>query len=279
MAKKPHTKRPKAKIVNDSAESESDDSPETILLSQAKNISKQQTAAIQKAHEAQKEKTRVRNRERDQRLKAQAQNRKQRREGEARFENTIADVEKKTQDATNDQTEDGSKGLNLFTSINEETTHEDADGKGNNATDGSMEEDEFEDEPMGAFPSMKLPNHLPDDLFATAFSAQAAEKAKSEAKASKRKASTSDKRKRMRSNASPKDVLIGSRAIRTLSQDPYPSGSGTIPSSKIKRFLNRVLALKGSKSRTRGWERKPANIGVFKRNGPAPNFVRKKTRD
>lgn len=47
-----------------------------------------------------------------------------------------------------------------------------------------------------------------------------------------------------------------SKTIRTLVYDRRPSGAGTIPSSKVKKFIDRTLALKGGNSKSRGWERK-----------------------
>ncbi|KAE9394331.1 hypothetical protein BT96DRAFT_827845 [Gymnopus androsaceus JB14] len=47
-----------------------------------------------------------------------------------------------------------------------------------------------------------------------------------------------------------------------------------LPSAKVQKFLDRNLSVKGDKSRTRGWERRAANIGSMRRQGPAAHFVR-----
>ena len=78
--------------------------------------------------------------------------------------------------------------------------------------------------------------------------------------------------------------------LPTPGQPITPSAA---PSSKINKFLNRSLALKGGKQKTKTWERRSggsslliivtvylvntkltANIGVLRRDGPASNFVR-----
>ncbi|EEB96026.1 hypothetical protein MPER_04909 [Moniliophthora perniciosa FA553] len=46
------------------------------------------------------------------------------------------------------------------------------------------------------------------------------------------------------------------------------------PSAKVRKFHDQGLSLKGNKSKTRGWERRPVNIGSMRRQGPAANFVR-----
>jgi hypothetical protein len=78
--------------------------------------------------------------------------------------------------------------------------------------------------------------------------------------------------------------------LPTPGQPITPSAA---PSSKLNKFLNRSLALKGGKQKTKTWERRTggclsnyclfnqilncqltANIGVLRRDGPASNFVR-----
>ncbi|KIJ90936.1 hypothetical protein K443DRAFT_686390 [Laccaria amethystina LaAM-08-1] len=82
-------------------------------------------------------------------------------------------------------------------------------------------------------------------------------------------------RKRKRNNQPPKDLILGSRAIRVLPDGNKPSTPSARPSRKIRKFLDRTLALKGGNPKARGWERRPVNIGIMRRNdGPAANFLR-----
>ncbi|KAJ7579049.1 hypothetical protein C8J56DRAFT_1059282 [Mycena floridula] len=107
-------------------------------------------------------------------------------------------------------------------------------------------------------------DHLPDHLFESAFASSKTKKSKSLPEIAKRKT---------RSRNRPKDLIIGSRTIRTLSDIDRASLSA--PSSKAKKFLERSLALRGGNSRSKGWERRAVNVGILKGTGPAAHFVRK----
>jgi len=275
----------------DGAESASDtdsDAPEAVSLSQSKKHSKIHEAAIQQAQAAQKEKTRLRNQKRDKKLKDQAAHSKKKlkeKDAEedpqlhARMERALREAVDEAEGTESNDSDDDDETFPDFEAASSPVSgDEDDDDNGD-----EMDAEPTSTQPPSPAQPKRNPKHLPDYLFTSAFAAQA-EKAKSLSKSSsKRKATddedltqTSQKRKRARSTAVPKDVLIGSRAIRTLSQNSHPSGAGTLPSAKVKKFLNRTLALKGGKPRNRGWERKPVNIGVMKRDGPAASFVRKK---
>lgn len=116
-------------------------------------------------------------------------------------------------------------------------------------------------------------NYLPDEVFKAAFS-QAMKPKPSQLK---KKVVLSGKQQKKHKRSGPKDVIVGSKTIRTLASTNKPvSANAAVPSSKINRFLNRTLALKGQKPIPgKGWERRPANIGVLRRNGPPAHFVRK----
>ncbi|KAF9527857.1 hypothetical protein CPB83DRAFT_855313 [Crepidotus variabilis] len=113
-------------------------------------------------------------------------------------------------------------------------------------------------------------DRLPDELFAAAF--------KSTQALTKRKAAEevpeSANKKRRRKSKSMKTV--GNHTITILNSSDAPSVPATMPSKKIKKFLDRTLGLKNSKQhlRSKGWERRPVNIGVLRRDGPAASFVR-----
>jgi hypothetical protein len=61
----------------------------------------------------------------------------------------------------------------------------------------------------------------------------------------------------------PQSLFCSPRTIRTLIPDQHPSGAGTIPSSKVRKFIDRTLALKGGNPGTRGWERKAGKDVIF----------------
>ncbi|OCH91743.1 hypothetical protein OBBRIDRAFT_886749 [Obba rivulosa] len=123
-----------------------------------------------------------------------------------------------------------------------------------------------------------LPNddYLPDHLFQDAFSAIATSSSKR--KASESRSSQRPVKKRKRPSQLGRDILVGSRTIRTLptlSATPALTSRTLVPPAPKDRFLKRTLNLKGSKkSASKGWERRAANVGIMKRNGPAAHFVR-----
>ncbi|ETW75558.1 hypothetical protein HETIRDRAFT_423215 [Heterobasidion irregulare TC 32-1] len=142
----------------------------------------------------------------------------------------------------------------------------------------SSEEDAFMDSEQEYTlpPSSK---YLPDHLFTSAF----AKSSPALRTSSQTKPTNTQKalKKRKRVNNKPKDVVLGTRTIRVLPSnkihtDSYTSIRGTVaPPVRIDRFLSRALALKGGK-KAQGWGRKPANVGVFRRDSGAPiaGFVR-----
>ncbi|RDB27407.1 hypothetical protein Hypma_004361 [Hypsizygus marmoreus] len=261
---------------SDSGSSDSEDAPETLSLAQSKQHVKKQEDVLQQVQAAEKLKRKARNQERDRRLKEQAENSKRSRgdrdaDLQARMKRAMQEAEAEMgEDGSedDDEDEDEFRGIDGSSGAEEDKDESEEDESG---SEDESDEDEEMAVPLRSKPN---PNHLPDYLFEAAFSSQ------STRSSLKRKAKddvpTRKARRRTRSNASPKDVLMGSRAIRTLPQTQVPSGASTLPSAKVKKFLDRTLALKGGKSRTRGWERRPANIGVMRRDGPASSFVRKR---
>ncbi|KAG6865212.1 hypothetical protein C0991_004413 [Blastosporella zonata] len=258
----------------DSASSGDEDAPESVSLAQSRRNIKKGDDALQKAHAAEKSKKKLQNQGRDRRLKEQAENSKRRRneelegEGDAELQ---ARMERAMQEAAAEMDEDGDSGdadEDEFKGIDINSDEYSGEGsEGSGAGEDSDEEMKSDDEP-GA---KSNPNHLPDHLFATAF-ASTTTKATSKRKANQ-DPPTRKTRKRTRSNATTKDVLIGSRTIRTLAPGAV-AGASTLPSAKVKKFLDRSLGLKGPSAKKRGWERRPVNLGVMRRDGPAASFVR-----
>ncbi|KAG1814901.1 hypothetical protein EV424DRAFT_1124918 [Suillus variegatus] len=147
---------------------------------------------------------------------------------------------------------------------------------------GSEDESEDEDRPPLTKSSAKG-QYLEDTLFASAFASQSAHAmADTTATKSLQKVLPSRKRQR-RPLARAKDILVGTRTIRTLPDSlgsKVRSTAHTIPSQKIRKFVDQSLAIKGrlasAKAKARGWERRPANVGVMKWTGAPSGFVRDK---
>ncbi|KAG1855447.1 hypothetical protein C8R48DRAFT_749348 [Suillus tomentosus] len=147
---------------------------------------------------------------------------------------------------------------------------------------GSEDESEHEDRPPLTKSSAKG-QYLEDTLFASAFASQSAHAmADTTATKSLQKVLPSRKRQR-RTLARAKDILVGTRTIRTLPDSlgsKVRSTAHTIPSQKIRKFIDQSLAIKGrlasAKAKARGWERRPANVGVMKWTGAPSGFVRDK---
>ncbi|KAG2077912.1 hypothetical protein BDR04DRAFT_1087584 [Suillus decipiens] len=171
-------------------------------------------------------------------------------------------------------------------------------GEDEEMTDGSEHESGDEDRPPLTKSSAKG-QYLDDTLFASAFASQSAH-AMTDTTATKSLQKVQPSRKRQRRPlARAKDLLVGTRTIRTLPNSlgsKVHSTAHTIPSQKIRKFINQSLAIKGrlasAKAKTRGWERRPgeswsniafthanqslANIGVMKWTGAPSGFVRNK---
>ncbi|RPD56503.1 hypothetical protein L226DRAFT_531358 [Lentinus tigrinus ALCF2SS1-7] len=158
----------------------------------------------------------------------------------------------------------------------EEETEQDVDDE----MGAGSEEDEEEDEEVG-FPT-KLPtsskrNYLPDHLFKSALSKTSSKGSKIIFDDTSRPSPPPSKQqKRKRTKSSPKDILLGSRTIRTLPKANAIPVKGLSRPRRVEKFARSSINLKGDplKSRTKGWTRKSANLGVMKRSGPAANFVR-----
>jgi len=287
---------------SDSSSSDDEGAPESVSIAQLKQDIRKKDDSLEKIRAAARERKRVLNRERDRRLKEQAENRNKRQrradvgdqELEARMtramEEADGEVDEGDEDSGDDDGGDNGYDGEEFLGINEdsesdEDANEDSGDSEHSKSDEGMDSDDepeelvSHDEGRGEHtiqPKQKRhPNHLPDHLFTSASSSHATQSTKFSAK---RKVSHEGQerriRKRPRGNNSPKDVVVGSRIIRTLASDQGPSGAGTLPSSKVRKFVDRALAFKGGNAKTRGWERRPVNVGVMKRNGPAANFVR-----
>jgi hypothetical protein len=147
--------------------------------------------------------------------------------------------------------------------------------------DEEMDEDE-QDETTSFQANMPKPSrkadYLADDLFVAAFALNS--KPPPRKSAEKIQQPTVKKRQR-KFIAHPKDLMIGGRTIRTLPRPSDPRSQATarsVPSARARRFVNQSLAMKGKqalvKAKTKGWERRPVNVGVMKYQGAPHGFAR-----
>jgi hypothetical protein len=165
-------------------------------------------------------------------------------------------------------------------SSNDDDHAEEEDDDESQAEDDS-EDDAVHEEPPKSQKTRFNPDHLPDELFTAAFASKPKRKTLAENGEKDKDATRSRPTKKRKSSNVQKDLVIGyvilwnglcikfmfsffpsSRAIRMLPNSTQPSVPATLPSRKVKRFLDRTLALKGSNQRTKGWERRPGNFIV-----------------
>ncbi|KAF5347621.1 hypothetical protein D9756_010665 [Leucocoprinus leucothites] len=287
-----------------SPSSDSDsDAPEALTLSLSKQTVQKENAEISKAKALVREKTKLKNRQKDQKLKERAAKNKKgkgtdddvdvvRRQAtddvETRMLRAMQDAEGEASGDDEDEDftefEEGSSFDDVDMDEDDvgvesdESEHTDDEEMGSHGEQDSEVDSEYDDEDMdsntkpASTPESLLPkkpsNYLPDEIFKAAFSQT--QPLQSHSKKPQKE------QKRKRTSSAPKDVIIGSKVIRTLASTTRPMSSrSAVPSAKINNFLDRSLALKGQKSaRGKGWERRPANIGILRRNGPAAHFVR-----
>ncbi|KAN0101025.1 hypothetical protein V8E55_001009 [Tylopilus felleus] len=125
----------------------------------------------------------------------------------------------------------------------------------------------------------KKADYLADDLFAAAFASQNS-KPVPKKRVEPAQQETVKKRRRKFSTR-PKDLVIGGRTIRTLPRHSDPRSQATartVPSARVRRFVDQSLAMKGKqallKAKKKGWERRAANVGVMKHQGAPHGFAR-----
>ncbi|TFK64216.1 hypothetical protein BDN72DRAFT_846789, partial [Pluteus cervinus] len=285
---------------SDSSDSEND-APEAVNLSQSKKDSRQRERNIANAEAHQKEQKRAKNRERDRRLKEQAEERKRKELPDIRDDGSDEDDVDPEQGEDNDvlarmeramKEAQGEEGVDSDADGDDvnESELEDGDGsdeEGSERGDGGDDEDGSGTELDGSSSSLKRkrnPNHLPDELFTAAFSGVTQTKRKQESSSHESQKAPNKRRKHSHPESSHKDMVLGSRVIRNLNSTTTSAsaaaskaasaGKGTMPSRKVRKFVDRTLALKSAVAKSRGWERRPAHLGVLRTSGPAANFVR-----
>jgi hypothetical protein len=213
---------------------------------------------------------------------------------QARMERAMQEAQ---EESSEDEDEDKAESTSQFEefegiSVNfEEDEDEDSSIDGDHTEeedDESQAEDDSEDDAVHEEPpkSQKTrfnPDHLPDELFAAAFASKPKRKTLAENTEKDNDAAIFRPKKKRKSSNIQKDVVIGyafswnglrikfmffmfsnffrsSRAVRMLPNSTQPSVPATLPSRKVKQFIDRTLALKGGKQRTKGWERRPGKF-------------------
>ncbi|EIM84045.1 uncharacterized protein STEHIDRAFT_113252 [Stereum hirsutum FP-91666 SS1] len=294
------------------SDSESD-APQAVSLSQSKKTARKQDKEVESFRAGEKKKEKERNRQRDLWLKEQASSKTidadetieskegkkdktgKRKKGneaieedeeqkrlEARMARAMEEAggeDDEEMDIGMDDGEEGDEDSDEDEDEDEdmEELDDDDEREDEDEEDGDEGEDDMEDDDDDA--SDPRSKYLPDHIFTAAFSKPL--KPPSTTTPSKPPAPKASKasKKRKRVQSLSKDIVLGSRTIRTL---PPPSSHthadihtpGTLaPPPRINKFLSRTLSLKGTsanKKKTQGWERRAANLGVMKRSGGAP---------
>jgi len=296
-----------------STSSSDDEGPESFSFGTLKDAAKQRESQLQQFQTAQRQRKKERNKERDKTLKERASQSKK----EPKGKSVIVEIAEEDDDETNmragkasdperDDLEDrmeramreaeDESGLGSEESdpemgagkleFRDEDEHEAVEEEGTGDEDEGMSEQEEIDqqessEDEESLISSKNPNYLPDHVFASAFSKAEPPSLASSLKRKAKQTSSQPTTKRRRIRKPKKDIIIGSRTIRTLPQTGQRGISSAVstplqPPGKINKFLSRSLNLSGSSAnaKVRGWERISANLGVLRRNGPAAHFAR-----
>ncbi|KAJ4467714.1 hypothetical protein C8J55DRAFT_525666 [Lentinula edodes] len=260
----------KSRRVSDDAEEEEDDGGEGDEEEDGENdVEKRMLRAMQQAEEEEESGNEVDNVE----------------EGESVDEDVDEDdIDAETREDVDEDEED----KEMEVDEDDDDGHEDEDEEGSDAEMFSVDSSPPRSKSKStlnaksSMPKLKT-NHLPDHLFASAFSIGSQNNQSKNNNLSLSGLSTTKKlqekktRRRKRSGGIARDHIVGSRLFRTLPKpDTAPRASAAmVPSSKVNKFLDRSLSLKGDKkAKLRGWERRAANIGSLRRQGPAAHFVR-----
>jgi len=260
-----------------SSGSENDDAPESISLSRSKRDTQKLEAERRNAEVMQRRAKRERNQNMDRKLKERAVTNKR---GKALVDETKGTVveRKKRQKVGEEKDEDQSYKIGEPDELEErmrramKDAEDETDLESNGEEFMGIDRDESVVEDADDERTVRNPDHLPDELFAAAFSSL-----------SKRKMLGEDLKlpatKKQKSSSS-KDAIVGfvlqskpiyfipifsrSREIRILPSASAPPVPSTTPSKKINKFLNRTLALKNGMQNlhTKGWERRPG-IAIY----------------
>ncbi|GJJ11931.1 hypothetical protein Clacol_006169 [Clathrus columnatus] len=301
------------------------DAPEAVSLSSSKKASEAHTKAIREHERNQWAKRKNENRERDRLLKEEKAKRVKavtevngrvkniRGKGKQQDNKAIARMERAMREAI-DEDDDGNSEEEGDDGDSEEEVDDDS-GEEDEDRD-EMEEDNNEEEEwagLGVGEDVDVSDaralQLPDHIFAAAAAAVIADNNSSKEPLRSDNITKPSKKKRKSNKA--KDLIIGNRAIKTLSsseRDMTIAGRFQ-PPPEANKFVERQLQLynrdvtvettpslakrggvtgkqKSSKNdrrarggnaksmRSKAWNRIPVNLGSLRSGGPAKNFVR-----
>ncbi|KLO12323.1 hypothetical protein SCHPADRAFT_425960 [Schizopora paradoxa] len=290
----------KRKHVRSDDDSDSD-APEETSLAQGKADFKKKEADVQSARNEARRKAKDANRQKDAKLKQRAEATRGSKDGAVREELSVEDrMERAMREAAGE--EDGSEEEDGTYGSNERGEGSSSSG----SEDEAMEEDGDSDEEseFGGFAddseSIKQtrstrterssnPDYLPDEIFESGLSSLAKESRGSNQNATKKQKrletkKTHQTKNKHRHGGSVKDIVFGSKVIRTLPSSKSiitkaAAASRTLPPKNAKHFLHKTLGLRNDSSeqvKRNGWEHRAANVGSLQtRSGlPAARFVR-----
>ncbi|GJE99038.1 hypothetical protein PsYK624_152760 [Phanerochaete sordida] len=272
-----------------------DEAPEAFSFGASKKSAEGEERALQQFHAAEKQKLKEKRRQKDRVLKERKAQSTGKGKGKAReIAFTEEDEESEAESAAPERDDLEARMERAMREAQAEMDEEDGDDDEDfemggmqseeDEEDGSGQEEEVEsadEEPSPAQSrTAQKKDYLPDHLFASAFSQLPSDDTPKSKSKSKKRAASPPTKKRKRVQKSAKDLVVGSRVVRTLpSQTARPSTThpkGLAPPRAATKLVERTLNLRGDAraAKLRGWERRPANVGVMKRNGPAARFVR-----
>ncbi|KAI9438498.1 hypothetical protein H4582DRAFT_173108 [Lactarius indigo] len=288
---------------NGNSDSESGQ-PESLSLSASASTAKGHDHALRILYAAQKRRIRETNKRRDEILKAQAGRRRRSmiapgENGERNLEHhevevddieggsdmdarllrrmtrAMGEAEEETEQVSGSESGEEWGGIKSADSESFQSHPADEDMPISNGDTGALDS---EGDSVSAVQSTTS-KYLPDHLFAAAL-----EKSRTRTRnnLNVRPSRTTPKarpttKKRRPPHSRAKDVVVGTRTLRTLSSPvstPLPAPGATVAPPRVKKFLANALALQGSKKRNSKlslrWERRPSHLGVLKRTNGAP---------
>ncbi|PFH46927.1 hypothetical protein AMATHDRAFT_43268 [Amanita thiersii Skay4041] len=306
---------PRIKYHNsDNDTDDNDDAPETYTLTESKHSAKRKNEDIGQAQAAVRKKAKLRNQQRDRVLKEQAAGRRERERRMLFGENEVEEEDGDGEHEGEDEGDGGDNLRRQMERVMKETRNTDgladegedeesdedefkglyrSSAEGSEAEgDSGVEEDEDseflhimqneelmekdseedDDDEDDQLPSDRLRvKKLPDHLFEAAFAQRSPQP--SSPQTHQKSITKSKQRAQKTHNRKPqhKDVIIGTRTFRTLPTGPYAN----VKLASSRPTADRAHIVRKGDTRIRGWERRAANIGSMRRDGPAANFVRR----
>ncbi|KAI0300078.1 hypothetical protein B0F90DRAFT_446198 [Multifurca ochricompacta] len=253
--------------------------PEILTLSTSSSTAKEYDRALRRFHTAEKRKIREKNRRRDEHFKAQADMR-QRATATSGRGNPDLGYHEVEEDDNEEETEAGvswsssveewggikvtNENFQVSTvEVLEGKTEEGRQNRDPHSVGGEGDGHEDDSSALQSLPSKYLPEHF----FSAAAALSKSRPANNVvARLSQTTPNTRTSRKqRLRVHPRAKDVVVGTRIVRTVPSSPAsalaPSPGTTVPTTRVKKFLENALALRRASKRNSKlplrWERRP----------------------